>query len=241
MEHLTKQQIVLLTLLVGFVTSIASSIVTVSLLDQSTPTVTQTINRVVERTIEKATPSTPIKETIIVKEDQATVDAIAKVQKGVVHIKYNSQQVAAGLIITASGKISALTDVVYDTGLVGVLDGGNTVSLRFVSRDPLTGITIFQAEQGTDEVSRRIYTPVTFANSDGAKLGQSVVIVDSSESPTVATSIISSLSKTSIKTQYTSFDSGAILVNLLGEVLGIKGNSDNGFIPSNIIKTYATP
>ena len=35
MEHLNKQQLILLTLLISFVTSIATGIVTVSLMDQA--------------------------------------------------------------------------------------------------------------------------------------------------------------------------------------------------------------
>jgi hypothetical protein len=51
MEHLTKQQIVLLTLFTTFVTSIATGIVTVSLMDQAPPAATGTIERVIEQTV----------------------------------------------------------------------------------------------------------------------------------------------------------------------------------------------
>jgi hypothetical protein len=243
MEHLTKQQIVLLTLLVGFVTSIASSIVTVSLLDQSAPAVTQTINRVVERTIEKATPSSNTKETIIVKEDQAIVNAIAKAGKGIVRIQHYGKGVALGIIVSDSGKIIAPTDVLYNADVTAVFDGGNITALRPLSRDPITGISVFQAEQGIDQASYRTYSSAALADTSSLKLGQSVVVVGGLENPTVASSIISSLTKGNevfIALKDSSFDSQAILVNLLGEVLGIRnGTPDNGFIPSNIIKTYA--
>lgn len=49
MEELSKSQLVLLVLLVSFVTSIATAVVTVALVDQAPKPVTQTIQRVVER------------------------------------------------------------------------------------------------------------------------------------------------------------------------------------------------
>ena len=49
MEELSKSQIILLTLLVSFVTSIATGIVTVSLMNQAPPAIAQTVNRIIER------------------------------------------------------------------------------------------------------------------------------------------------------------------------------------------------
>ena len=84
-EHLTKMQIVLLTLLVSSVTSIATGIITVTLMNQVPPAVTQTLNRVVERTVERVVPdksqgaSVITKEvTIVVKEDDLITDSIGK-------------------------------------------------------------------------------------------------------------------------------------------------------------------
>ena len=84
MESLTKHQIILLTLLVSFITSIATGIVTVALMNQAPIGVCQTINRIVQRTIEQvvatSTPSnstqSTVKETVIVSEDDQVVSAI---------------------------------------------------------------------------------------------------------------------------------------------------------------------
>ena len=64
-EELNKTQLILLALLVSFVTSIATGIVTVALMEQAPPGVTRTINQVVEKTIEIIQPG---EETIIVHE-----------------------------------------------------------------------------------------------------------------------------------------------------------------------------
>jgi len=55
-DQLTKSQFVLLILLVSFVTSVATGIVTVTLVNQAPAPITEKINRVVEKTIEKVVP-----------------------------------------------------------------------------------------------------------------------------------------------------------------------------------------
>jgi hypothetical protein len=256
MEHLTKQQIVLLTLLVSFVSSIATGIVTVSLLEQAPPTVTQTINRVVERTIEQVTPSaTTTIETVVIRDDEATTKAIEKAVRSIVRIEKNGRFVGLGIIITDLGKIIAHTDAREDGAVRARLEGGNETPLILVSFDDVSKIAIYQAEQGTDLKSRRAYTGATLADSDSLKLGQAAVLIGGNETAIVSTGIVSALQRGAgppgkqpvisiiSSVRDSAFDSQAILVNLLGEVVGLKkGQSpENGFIPSNIIKTYATP
>ncbi len=57
-EDLTKSQLLLLMVLVNFIVSIATGVLTVSLLDKAPVSVSQTVNRIVDHTIE--TISTPI-------------------------------------------------------------------------------------------------------------------------------------------------------------------------------------
>lgn len=54
-QELNKKQLILLTLLITFVVSIATGIITVTLMQQMPKSTTQTINNVIQRTIEKVT------------------------------------------------------------------------------------------------------------------------------------------------------------------------------------------
>lgn len=73
MDKLTKSQFILLVLLVSFMTSLVTGIVTVTLVNQAPPPITQTINKVVEKTIEKVIPGEKIEipgvPIVITQED----------------------------------------------------------------------------------------------------------------------------------------------------------------------------
>ena len=94
MEQLTKTQVVLLVLLVSFVTSIATAIVTVALYEQMPSPIIQNINRIVEKTIEKVVPSQTDNEkdkgnsvkTFYVSQEDLTVKIINDISSAVVSV-----------------------------------------------------------------------------------------------------------------------------------------------------------
>ena len=252
MENLTKQQIILLTLLVSFVTSIATGIVTVALMNQAPVGVVQTINKVVERTIQTVAPSkdtqTVVRETVVVSTDDQIVSAIAKNSKSVIRIyRANTDPttdsnsmvfVGLGAIVSSDGMIAT------DNNLIS--DGGKYFATPV---DKLLNLTIIRAVSGekvallkinTDEKKPATYSAVTISKND-LKLGQAVIYLGGEAKDSVFNGIVSTMSAKEIKpsdnstsTSATSkissietsisanFISGGLLLNLSGELVGIK-------------------
>ena len=205
-ERLTKMQIVLLTLLVSFVTSIATGIVTVTLMDQAPPAITQTINRVVERTVEKVVPDKSqganviTKEvTVVVKEDDLITDSIEKNSKSVVRIKKINADGTAG-------KLVGLGVIVSRDGMIAtdpsVIDGTEAYKIETVSGEifnanvvdggeekPSVFLTI-EIPEGEEEI---VFSPVAFSNESTFKLGQTVISLTGEGRTDVAIGIISGL------------------------------------------------
>ena len=130
MENLTKHQLILVALLISFVTSIATGIVTVSLMDQAPKGVTQTINRIVEKTVERVVTepnkaNSIIKETVVVKEEDKIIEAIEKNSKSMVRIyKTDSSSsaenplksfVGIGIIISKDGDIATDSSIIISS------------------------------------------------------------------------------------------------------------------------------
>lgn len=262
MDHLNKQQVVLLTLLVSFVSSIATGIVTVSLLDQAPVGVTQTINNVIEKTVERVVPSENgaaviTKETVVVSEDEATTNAIEKATKSIVRIRgvrYDGVDFFAGfgVIVSPEGDIVARLQKDPNVMYRGVFLGGNEVTLVSVREDSENSLVLFETQNSGREEARA-FTVGILSDTFKTKLGQKAIAIGGEISNAVIASIISGIDEVESNTSPSaqkeikrvrasvyaqSFLSHSVLVNLLGEFVGLKIGTENdeGYVPSNIIK-----
>lgn len=274
MEKLTKQQIVLVTLLVSFVTSIATGIVTVALMDQAPPGVTQTINRVVERTIEKVvtepannnSAAVVTRETIVVKEDDKIVESVDKNKNSIVRIYTNnnneeSQQVFVGLgtIVSKEGLIVTGETFADQTGRYLVMVNGEEKFYEVSILPKVKDNNLYFLKIVQDKKNPMTFTPVTFGDSNGLKLGQTIIAWGGQNTNSVSTGIISSLGEAKVtgSEQATTTGAGEIiglntnisptdslsggpLLNLSGEVVGLRVDlniSDKyNFLPSNLLR-----
>ena len=194
-EELTKSQIVLLVLLVSFVTSIATGIVTVSLLAQAPPAVTQTVNRIIERTVETVVPSEEgqsaaviTKETtVVVKEDDLITESvvqsfgkIARIHEGV---STSSPIIALGSVVGAG---TLVTDLALVSGDHAVVVGGSTYRYSVSSKIPEAGIAILSASGTPPTIA-----PFKTVDRASLKLGQTLIGLYGARSDRVAMSILS--------------------------------------------------
>lgn len=247
-EQLTKAQIVLLTLLVSFMTSIATGIVTVTLLDQAPPVVTQNINRIVERTIERVVPAevsnrgaVASESTVVIKETDLITDSIDRNAKSLVRIFSKSggsgigeALVGLGFIVSSGGLlVTDSTLIVEGASYFVITNSGeryNTVIQDIGGGNPTALLRIIR---GDENVS---FIPITFAQDISVlKLGQTVISLSGSERTNVAIGIVSSLDThsegdggavTVIDTIQTDLNAqqllyGSPLVDIFGEVIGV--------------------
>ncbi|TSC86495.1 MAG: peptidase S1 and S6 chymotrypsin/Hap [Parcubacteria group bacterium Gr01-1014_8] len=269
-ERLNKSQIVLLTLLVSFVTSIATGIVTVSLMDQAPPSIAQTVNRVVERTVEKMVPSgqaasaaVTTEKTVVVKESDLIVRAVESISPSVVRLYAtgldapgdNDKEVFLGLgvIIAESGTIVTDAAVLPASGSVEIaLSTGTRIPVSFVSSDALSGIALLQGATSTAEgpVSWKAAT----LSADKPALGTSVIAISGRGATRIADGIITALPAAEAKDEEaileTSIPSSSIaygspLVNSSGEIEGISTGasrlvSEGSFLASLSVIMYTT-
>jgi predicted PurR-regulated permease PerM len=104
-KDLNKKQMIFLVLLVCFVVSIATGIVTVSLMQQVPKSVPQTINRVIERTINNvtATPTENKSNSNIIGDSNAVVQIYTPIVEGAV-VK-EEVPIGTGVIISDVGLV----------------------------------------------------------------------------------------------------------------------------------------
>jgi S1-C subfamily serine protease len=240
MEHLTKQQIVLLTLLVSFVTSLATGIVTVTLMDQAPPGFTQTISRAIDNTVSRAlssNSSTNSNAAASVTFEDLSALAVKKVEAGMVKIFDNQGNILGyGLVLTKDGVILADKSSVDVTGRPQVVtDDGRTI-VTTVIRSQVDGDIVFLFP--VDIKSAGKLTPIQGWDISKPILGQTVLAIGgrdaSHESPTLGQGIVLSYdasstdtSRATIATSITRFEprSGSPVFDMKGNVLGLYTSS----------------
>ena len=240
LEELSKSQIILLTLLVSFVTSIATGIVTVSLMDQAPPAIAQTVNRIVERTVEKVVslPSqtaaaVTTEKTVVIKESDLISDAVAKMTPSVVRLYDGVGKDAAflglGVVIDPAGSI------VVDASTLGAmnevvarLSDGSEVMAQLSTSTPYAGIAILNAATSTTEGKSTRFSPAIISMVRPV-LGQSVVALSGKTIPRVTSGIVTALIPrgetedaiidTSVSSDF--ITGGSPLVSTEGSLIGI--------------------
>lgn len=238
-EDLNKTQLLLLTLLVNFITAIATAVLTVSLLEQAPPPVTQTVNRIVERTVQTVEQAPlpvisaiqPQKETVIVREEDLLSAAIRSDASRRVTIHRGATTtppIAIGTylpeqraVVTASG-----TTLPRESRIVFANGENAEASL---SRSGATLSIYGFADTATLPAGGK---PKVVASTE-LKQGQTLVAL--TREGAAVSGIISLVSADGIRSNVSNIPPGAAAVNLSGDIIGIATATPGVFAPAERI------
>lgn len=212
-EELNKTQIILLTLLVSFITSIATGIVTVSLMNQAPKIVTDTVHRVIEKTVERVVPgeqkATVIEntETIVVSDQDFVIKAIEKNSNSLVRVfslekdKEGKEQinfVSLGVVFSEQGEILVDGKNLSKEENYFITDNELNLKLTFVNSLMDNSLALFKVQTPDPKIlgeKKLVFTPIELGDSDILKLGQSIVSLGGETSNIALTGIISNLKR----------------------------------------------
>lgn len=243
MEHLNKSQIILLTLFVSFVASMATGIVVVTLMQQSPEPVTQTLTRVVERTIEKITPVTvteKVTKTVVVKDEDLMVAAIERNIKSVIAFKTvigegGTLSSGVGTIVSSDGLV--ITDRWnFGLGELYTTINGIQYMVAVVSNEKGNALGLGRLVP-VSATTTPVFAAASLGGTDALKLGQTSLVIGGRDGKTISTGIITVLDTRTmadketkaetkvldnigISTRFAGASNGAPIINLNGEVVG---------------------
>jgi len=232
-KELNKTQLILLAVLLSFITSIATGITTVTLMQQAPASFTVPVNRVVQQTIEKIqqVEGKTVTQTVVVKEEDLVVDAIAKNESAVFSItkegrdvNYNVVEVSAGrgFAVSADGIIVADATLVPDSEVYYVKNDSGKFKADFVSTDK-NGFSFLKIGTPVNGTDKPVFTVPDFGDLSKMKIGQQVIVLGN----TITSSIFEGLNANKgIDLSVPKSNAGSLVLNLDGEALGIALSSD---------------
>ncbi|MDB5237364.1 MAG: hypothetical protein JWL88_466 [Parcubacteria group bacterium] len=244
-EDLTKTQLLLLTILVNFIISIATGVLVVSMLDQSPAPITQTVQQIVDHTIE--TISTPIAAPIITTGKPAPAPQTPEQQLTAAIAADGARTV---LIYKGATTSPALAFGVY-------LPKSRAVATTFTYQLPKEATIMFSDGSTADaSLSKNGATVAIYGFSDTATLPQAPAanpiplaslkqgqtVIGLTKDRAAVTGIISKVDAASgIDTTLNTVPAGAGVVDLSGNIIGISAGDGTVLTADKIMTLLETP
>jgi hypothetical protein len=224
MKDLNKSQLILLAILLSFITSIATGITTVTLMQQAPSSVTTPINNVIRQTVEKIQQVEGKTQTVVIKEEDLVVDAIAKNQGAVFALSKLGLDASGNTIETPAGRafaVSAKDNIIVgdaasapeeDDYFVGNASGKFKAEFILSDERGFSFLKIGEAVNGTDKLVISMPAPGDLSK---LKVRQKGIVLGSTISSTIFEG------DTDIDLSLTNNNAGGLVLNLDGESLGI--------------------
>ncbi len=224
-KDLNKPQLILLMVLLSFVTSIATGITTVTLMQQAPPSFTEPVNRVIRQTVEniQQVEGKTITQTIIVKEEDLIVDAIEKnkgsvfaVSKDGVDLEGRAVEVSAGraFAVTPDGMLVADASLVFENEVHYVKNDSGKFRAEFVSAN-IAGFAFIKIGQPVNGTDKPVFTVPVLGDLATMKIGQKMIVYGGG----IASSIFEG--DKNLNMTVSKMNAGGLVLNLNGEALGV--------------------
>lgn len=246
-KELNKSQLILLAILLSFITSIATGIVTVTLMQQAPVSITTPINRVVQQTVEKITQieGKPTVQTVVVKEEDLVVAAIAQNQPAIFTIFKNGYDsmgqpteipTGRGFVVSNDDIVVADASQVPDaSGTYFVKNSSGEFKATFISTDK-SGFTLLKIGDPVDGKSKLAYTLPTFGDLNKLKAGQKILVIGDAISSFIYDD------GTTLPIDAIKGNAGGLVSDLDGNVLGISlDNTTQSFVSIGDIMKVVNP
>jgi len=244
---LNKSQLILLAVLLSFVTSIATGITTVTLMQQAPASFTAPVNNVIKQTIEKIqqVEGKTITQTVIIKEEDLIVDAIAKNKSAMFTVSKEiagpdgiatETSIGRGFAVSPDGLVVIDGSSAIDKGIYYLKNENGKFKADFVSADK-TGFTFLKIGAPLDQKdpqNKIVFTVPVFGDLDKMKIGQKILVLGSGISSSI-------FEGTDINISVTRSNVGGLILNLDGEALGIALYGDVSFASSKMITDALKP
>jgi len=233
-KELNKSQLILLAVLLSFITSIATGITTVTLMQQAPKSITVPINRVIQQTVDKVeqVEGKTITQTVVVKEEDLVVDAIAKNQSAVFSVTkdglnpdFTPTEISAGRGFAVSTDGTVVVDAMLVPGNEAyyLTNSSGKFKADFISTNK-AGFSFLKIGIPVNGKDKPTFSVPVSGDLSKMKTGQQVLLMGN----TIVSSIFEGLNANkSIDLSVSKGNTGGLVLNLDGEALGIALSPDN--------------